>query len=75
MTIGIKTISDKIRQIKANREAYGKTHFKQVVYTPSEDDLKVAQACTNFIRKLDEAYETSKKSTLFFYTPPSKGRR
>ena len=75
MTIGIKTIADKVKRITANRETYRNTHFKQVVYTPSEDDLKVAQGCTEFIRKLDDAYEASKKSTLFFRTPTSKERR
>jgi len=72
--MGVATVADKIKRIQANRDAYRKSHFKQVVFTPSEDDIKVAQACAQFIRTLDEAYQESAKSTLVFRASVSKER-
>jgi len=74
MKVNKKTTT--IERIKANKAAYRETHFKTVTYTLSEEDKKMAQACADFIRKLDEAYEECRNhSTLVFRTFNSTKRR
>ena len=77
--------TSKRQKIEANKAKYRKTHMKQIEFSfpkteeecKTEEDrrcFRIAQASIEFIKKLDKAYEISKKSTLVFRAAVAKNR-